>query len=150
MGHSEYRLEPMAIEDYKGVVALWKKTEGVGLNESDSRSNIRGYLKRNPGMSYVVRDHERIVGAVLCGHDGRRGYLHHLAVARTHRGRGLGKALVDACLKSLSKAGVLKCTIFVFRDNGDGETFWKNQGWVKRDDLGMMQRLISTEQISCR
>src|SRR6516164_621735 len=100
---------PMMLADFEQVIDLWQNTEGVGMNESDSRPNIESYLKRNPGMSFVARNGEQLVGAVLCGHDGRRGYLHHLAVARSHRGRKIGKQLVEACLSRLAADGILKC-----------------------------------------
>src|SRR5580692_3692620 len=95
-------IEPMTIADFDDVTALWQKTEGVGLNESDTREAIAIFLERNPGLSLIARDGRRkIIGAVLCGHDGRRGYLHHLAVASEHRRQGIGKTLVEACLSKL-------------------------------------------------
>ncbi len=130
----------MAIGDFEEVYALWKRTEGVGLNESDSPANIAAYLARNPNMSFVAHQRGQLVGAVLCGHDGRRGYLHHLAVAQRHRGRGIGGALVEACLASLKAAGILKCNIFLYADNHNGEQFWKHSGWLDRADLRVLQK----------
>ena len=69
------------IKDYDAVFALWRRSEGVGLNESDTRAAIASFLRRNPRHSFIAEKQGRIIGAVLCGHDGRRGYLHHLAVA---------------------------------------------------------------------
>ena len=80
-------IRTLRIADYEAVLRLWQDTEGVGLNESDDRCHVRIYLRRNPGMSFVAQHGGEIVGAVLCGHDGRRGYLHHLAVAKAHRKR---------------------------------------------------------------
>jgi putative acetyltransferase len=134
---------PMGLADFHQVVDLWQNTEGVGLNESDSRSNIESYLNRNPGMSFVARNGEQLVGAVLCGHDGRRGYLHHLAVARSHRGQKIGKQLVEACLRRLAADGILKCNIFLYSNNTSGELFWSSNGWNKRDDLRVMQKPIN-------
>jgi ribosomal protein S18 acetylase RimI-like enzyme len=125
--------------DFSRVLALWKKTEGMGLGESDTRSGIARFLRRNPRMSLVAVDGRRIVGAVLCGHDGRRGYLHHLAVEAGCRGRGLGRLLVAACLARLRDAGIAKCNIFLYADNSAGETFWRRLGWRVRDDLRMVQ-----------
>jgi putative acetyltransferase len=130
----------MVAHDFEGVLRLWRKSEGVGLNESDTRPALAQYLKRNPGMSFVARNGKKIVGAVLCGHDGRRGYLHHLAVARQHRRNGLGQKLVAACLAGLKRLGILKCNIFLYADNTAGERFWKKTGWVKRTDLRLMQK----------
>jgi ribosomal protein S18 acetylase RimI-like enzyme len=138
-----HAIRPMTIADYEAVLRLWRVTEGVGLNESDEREPLAAYLERNPGLSRVALDGGKIVGAVLCGHDGRRGYLHHLAVAGPHRKRGLGKALVAACLADLAKLGIPKCNIFLFADNAAGEAFWKHNGWVKRTDLQVMQKVMA-------
>jgi len=126
--------------DLPPVLALWSETEGVGLNESDEPSQLQVFLKRNPGLSLVARAGHRIIGAVLCGHDGRRGYLHHLAVVPEYRQQGLGRRLVEACLTSLAAAGILKCSIFLYADNELGEAFWKRCGWSKRNDLQILQR----------
>ena len=127
------------IEDYDAVIALWRRTEGVGLNESDTRPAIAAYLRRNPRFSFVAEKDGRIVGAVLCGHDGRRGYLHHLAVAKRHRQRGIGRQLVNACLAKLRKAGIQKCNIFIFANNAAGMKFWAHTGWKLRTELRVMQ-----------
>jgi len=127
------------IEDYDAVIALWRRTEGVGLNESDTRPAIAAFLRRNPRLSLVAETDGRITGAVLCGHDGRRGYLHHLAVSKRHRGRGIGRRLVDACLAKLRKAGISKCNIFIFAGNAAGIKFWAHTGWSLRKELRLMQ-----------
>ena len=127
------------IEDYDGVIALWRRTEGVGLNESDTRRAIAAYLLRNPRMSFVAERDDRIIGAVLCGHDGRRGYLHHLAVSKRYRQRGLGRRLVDACLAKLRRVGIQKCNIFIFANNAAGMKFWSHTGWKLRTELRLMQ-----------
>ena len=132
----------MSIADFQEVVLLWQSTKGVGLSESDSRPNIAIYLARNPGMSFVARSGSKLIGAVLCGHDGRRGYLHHLAVAEAHRKMGVGKGLVKACLGRLAAHGIPKCNIFLYADNATGESFWKHNGWVKRKDLQVMQKAV--------
>lgn len=141
MSLSNYTIRPLTPDDYDHVRQLWEGIEGVGLNESDSREAILLFLERNPELSLIVTSPSgEIAGAVLCGHDGRRGYLHHLAVAKGERGNGLGAALVDRCLSSLKNIGILKTNIFLFSDNSSGEAFWKHQGWTKRDDLVVMQR----------
>ena len=118
---------------------LWRRTEGVGLNESDTRPAIAAYLRRNPRFSFVAEKDGRIVGAVLCGHDGRRGYLHHLAVARQHRQRGIGRQLVNACLAKLRQAGIQRCNIFIFANNAVGMKFWTQNGGKLRTELRVMQ-----------
>jgi putative acetyltransferase len=127
------------IEDYDAVITLWRRTEGVGLNESDTRRAIAAYLRRNPNLSFVAEKDGRIIGAVLCGHDGRRGYLHHLAVSKRHRCRGIGWQLVSACLAKLRKAGIQKCNIFIFANNTEGMKFWTHTGWSLRTELRLMQ-----------
>jgi ribosomal protein S18 acetylase RimI-like enzyme len=121
-------------------MTLWKKTEGIGLNESDTRVAVAAFLKRNPGLSAVATSGGRVVGAILCGHDGRRGYLHHLAVAKGWRRRGLGRSLVAFCLDGLHAAGIPKCNLFLFSDNYSGRTFWKRLGWQVRTDLRLVQK----------
>ena len=127
------------IEDFDAVIALWRRTEGVGLNESDTRLAITAFLRRNPRLSFVAEQGGRIIGAVLCGHDGRRGYLHHLAVSKRHRRRGIGRLLVNACLAKLRKAGIQKCNIFIFANNAAGMKFWTHTGWSLRTELRLMQ-----------
>jgi len=135
-------IEPMAAADFEEVLRLWRNTEGVGLTDSDSPANLAAYLERNPGLSFVAREEGRIIGAVLCGHDGRRGYLHHLAVERECRRRGIGSRLVDACLERLATLGMLKCNIFLYAHNGEGRLFWESRGWVTREDLQILQKTL--------
>jgi ribosomal protein S18 acetylase RimI-like enzyme len=133
-------IREMAIQDYDEVLALWRTSEGVGLSDADSEEGVARFLARNPGLSFVARDGEHLVGAVLCGHDGRRGYIHHLAVSESHRRQGLGRALVARCLSALRRDGIGKCHIFVFADNQDTLTFWKSIGWTQRVELVMMSQ----------
>ena len=136
-------VEPLTIHDYDDVMALWKKSEGVGLSDADNREDILAYLDRNPGMSFLARDRKGVViGAVLCGHDGRRGYIHHLAVHPAHRRKGIGRDLVEKCLAALKDAGIRKCHIFIFNENQSGIGFWEKIGWESRFDLYIMSRAI--------
>jgi putative acetyltransferase len=135
-------LTSMTIADYEAVVGFWRGQEGIGLNESDERAPLERFLARNPDMSLVARDAAgEVIGAVLCGHDGRRGYLHHLAVGEAFRGRGLGRALVERCLAQLASQGIPKCNIFLFDDNAEGRKFWECMGY-KRVNWSPMQRVI--------
>ena len=133
------KIEPMRIDDFDVVMALWKASEGVGFNEMDTQPCIASYLERNPGMSFIAREKGKLIGAVLCGHDGRRGYMHHLAVAAECRKRGIARQLVAACFKELAKLGMVKCNIFVYAHNAEGQAFWKREGWNSRVDLLVMQ-----------
>lgn len=133
-------IREMTIQDYDEVLALWRASEGVGLSDADSGEGVAHFLHRNPGLSFVARDGEYLVGVVLCGHDGRRGYIHHLAVRKSHRRQGLGRALVERCLSALRRAGIDKCHIFVFGDHQDTIAFWESIGWTQRVELIMMSQ----------
>ena len=137
-----YRIRRMKDSDYDAVLALWRGIAGIGLDDdSDSKAGIVRYLKRNPGMSFIALDGRTVVGAVLSGHDGRRGYLHHLAVAEPHRRRGLGREMVNRCLRALASRRIPKCNIFLFRSNARGKAFWAHNGWKRREDLCIVQRM---------
>jgi N-acetylglutamate synthase len=137
-------ISAMKTDDFDEVAALWRATDGIGLHaDVDSREGITAFLARNPGTSQVARHDGRMVGAVLCGHDGRRGYLHHLAVAVPWRKKGVGRTLVAACLAALAFLGIPKCNIFLYADNEVGAAFWQNTGWNERADLKVLQRPCS-------
>lgn len=138
------QITEMLEADLPEVLKLWDSIEGVGLNESDTPDRLALYLRRNRGLSLVARDGGRVIGAVLCGHDGRRGYLHHLAVASPLRGQGLGRRLVEQCISLLAANGIQKCNIFVYADNDTGSAFWRKASWLDRGDLKIMQRVIDT------
>ena len=130
------------IEFYDEVFALWQQCEGLGLSDADSRQNIQSYLDRNPGMSFVALSHGKVVGAVLAGHDGRRGYIHHLAVHPHYRRKGLARQLVERCLAVLADSGIQKCHLFIFNNNTDGIEFWKRIGWIHRSDISVVSKNI--------
>ena len=115
--------------DYDRAVALWREVDGVEICEGDSRDEIAGYLDRNPGLSRVAEENGTIVGAALCGHDGRRGWIYHLAVATAYRGKGAGKLLLDDCVRGLRAAGLKRAIILVAGDNPAGHEFWLRNGW---------------------
>lgn len=133
----DVKIAPMVPADHDDALALWGRSPGVGLSRADEPAAIRRYLGRNPGLSFVAREGERLVGAVLCGHDGRRGFLHHLAVDAAYRGRGLGRKLTRRCLAALRADGIDKCHLFVLRTNEPALEFWRRIGWQERVDLRM-------------
>jgi ribosomal protein S18 acetylase RimI-like enzyme len=139
----KFILREFTIEDYDAAYALWQATEGIGLSEADKRENIAFFLTRNQGLSMVAVEKDRIVGALLCGSDGRRGFLHHLAVAKSHRRAGIGRALVTRCLSGLAGIGMRKCHIFVMADNSEGKGFWQGIGWEERTTLLVMSHDVS-------
>jgi putative acetyltransferase len=141
-----YTLRPLTISDYEVVYALWQKTEGMGLGDSDTREAVAAFLKRNCGLSFVACSSDgQIVGAMLCGHDGRRGYLHHLAVARTHRKQGIGRAIVNESLARLAAINIHKANLFLFANHSEGRTFWQHQGWTAREDIVLVQKVLKPE-----
>jgi len=129
----------MTKADYDAALALWRSSDGVVLNESDSREAFAQFLERNPGLSLVARARNQIVATVLCGHDGRRGYLHHLVVASAYRRNSVATRLVTQCLARLHALHIPKCNIFLLRDNAEGRLFWERNGWSRREDLEMRQ-----------
>jgi len=138
-----YQLRDFGMEDYEKAYALWESSEGIGLSAADSRESIALFLKQNPGLSFVAvpasaAGSAELLGAVLASCDGRRGFLYHLAVARSARGQGIGRALVERSLAALARAGVRKCHIFVARDNDGGKAFWEKAGWEERTTLFVM------------
>ena len=126
------------IEDYDAAVELWKRVEGLDVAEGDDRENIKRFLKQNAGLSRVATDGSTIVGAVLCGHDGRRGYIYHLAVDPKYQGRGVGKRLIDECLAGLKRVGLERANILVAKDNPRGLEFWRRSGWEDLDGAAAM------------
>lgn len=139
---TDYEIREMQILDHPDVIRLWKSVPGIGLSDADSKAGIAMFLTHNPGLSYVACNGGELVAAVLCGNDGRRGYIHHLAVHPEHRKRGLGKRLVERCLTVLRNCGIQKCHLFVYRENLEGMAFWEHTGWIERIDLTIMSKEI--------
>lgn len=129
--------------DYEAVRALWMRTPGMGINSlDDSREGIARYLRRNPGTCFVAIDDGGLVGVILSGHDGRRGFIYHTAVDVEHRGKGTGKALVYRALEALRSEGIAKVALVVFERNEIGNGFWERIGFEKRTDLVYRNMLI--------
>jgi ribosomal protein S18 acetylase RimI-like enzyme len=118
-----------AIEDYDAALELWQQVEGLEIAEGDDKEGVAQFLARNPGLSRVATDGSAVVGVALCGHDGRRGHIYHLAVDPAYQGRGLGKRLLDECLEGLRRAGLKRVIIMVADDNPSGRGFWKRSGY---------------------
>lgn len=136
-------ISPFTLDAYDKVMALWKESEGIGLSGADSKESVQSYLERNLNMSLTAEDSQgTLLGAVLCGHDGRRGYIYHLAVHPDHRRQGIGRKLVQECLAQLKAAGIQKCHIFIFEDNTSATDFWKGIGWTYRTDIRVISKDI--------
>ncbi|MBJ9992337.1 MULTISPECIES: GNAT family N-acetyltransferase [Paenibacillus] len=130
-------MREMTIQDYNQMYMLWNKIEGLALSSADSKSSIEEYLLRNPGLSFVCEEDSRIIGTILAGHDGRRGFIYHLAVDPGYRKQKIGQRLVQLSLQQLSVQGIEKCHIFVIDDNSAGNAFWSKEGWEKRSGFSV-------------
>lgn len=136
-------IRQMTIADYDDVYSFWLNTPGMGLNDiDDSRDGIAKYLERNPRTCYVAVEQDRIVGAILSGHDGRRGYIYHTAVDAAMRKRGIGTALVQAAMDALKAEGISKAALVVFANNSIGNAFWEKRGFAVRTDLHYRNKAI--------
>lgn len=126
----------MTISDYEEIYDVWINTPGMGLNSTDdSKEGIEKYLKRNPTTSFVAECDGKVVGVIMAGHDGRRGYLHHTAVLSAYRNQGIAKTLVEAAMKALEKEGIHKVALVAFKKNEIGNGFWEHLGFVEREDI---------------
>ncbi len=149
MNENSYTLRIMTIEDYQAVYALWQTIHGIGLRSlDDSEAGIRRFLDRNPTTSVVAECDGKIVGAILCGHDGRRGCLYHVCVHEEYRKRGIGKAMAVFCMKTLQAERINKVSLIAFRRNEVGNAFWKSVGWTFRDDLNYYDFGLNDENIT--
>lgn len=137
----------MTIADYDAVYALWLSCKGIGLNNlDDSRDGIERFLERNPETCFVAEDGDRIIGAIMAGNDGRRGYIYHTAVSPDRRREGVAKRLVGTVLDALKKLGISKAALAVFERNSDGNAFWESVGFTVRNDL-VYRNLALTDMI---
>lgn len=138
----------MIAADYDQVYALWKTIKGFAMRSlDDSREGVERFLKRNPQTSVVAIEDGKIVGAILCGHDGRRGCLYHVCVEPGYRRRGIGKAMVVFCMNALRKEQINKVSLIAFAQNDIGNAFWHHVGWMQREDLNYYDFVLNSENI---
>ena len=141
------RIRTMDIADYDKVYALWMSCKNMGFNNlDDSREGIEKFLRRNPGTSFLAEDSDQIVGIVLSGHDGRRGFIYHMAVAEEYRRQGIASKLLEKTLAALQNEGINKAALVVFNRNEAGNKFWESQGFTVREDLTYRNKAL-TEMI---
>ncbi len=134
----------MTIEDYPAVYALWRSCQGMGLNDvDDSREGIARFLARNPTTCFVAIEDEKIVGVIMAGNDGRRGYIYHTAVDPACRRQGIAHQLADTALAALRELGITKVALVAFRRNQSGNAFWESQGFTAREDLVYRNKAIA-------
>ena len=138
----------MKAEDYDKLYELWMTIKGFGIRSiDDSREGVERFLKRNPGISVVAEMDGRVVGAILCGHDGRRGCLYHVCVHEDYRMHGIGRAMVVHCMNALQQEGINKVSLIAFTKNDIGNAFWKQIGWTKREDLNYYDFVLNQKNI---
>ena len=138
----------MTIDDYEEVSLLWHKIKGFSIRSiDDSREGVARFLKRNPDSSVVAVEDSRVVGAILCGHDGRRGCMYHVCVDPEYRMRGIGKSMVVFAMNALKKENISKVSLIAFTKNDVGNKFWRCIGWTKREDLNYYDLVLNSENI---
>lgn len=141
-------IREMKIEDYEQVYALWMTVKGFAMRSiDDSKEGVERFLKRNPHTSVVAQEDGKIVGAILCGHDGRRGCLYHVCVSSEYRRRGIGTEMVVFAMNALKKEKISKISLIAFTENDIGNAFWNRIGWTKREDLNYYDFVLNRENI---
>ena len=139
----------MTIDDYDSVYELWMSIKGFGIRSlDDSREGVGKFLKRNPATSMVAVEDQKIVGAILCGHDGRRGCMYHVCVHEDYRMQGIGKAMAAKAMEALRAEGISKVSLIAFKRNEVGNSFWKGVGWEFREDLNYYDFTLNEENIT--
>ncbi len=139
----------MTMEDYDQVRELWSSIKGFGIRSvDDSRDGVKRFLKRNPATSVVAVEDGRVVGAILCGHDGRRGCLYHVCVHKDYRMRGIGKSMVVFAMEALKAEQINKVSLIAFTQNDIGNAFWREIGWTKREDLNYYDFTLNEKNIT--
>ncbi len=128
----------MSVEHINAALDLWRHIEGMGLSSADEPEALTRFLQQNRGLSFIAADNGRLVGTCLCGSDGRRGYLYHLAVDPDYRRQGIGSDLVEAVFTALRQRDIHKCHIMVYGTNTTGLKFWQQEGWVRRPEIVLM------------
>ena len=141
-------IRTMTIEDYEEVALLWEKIKGFAIRSlDDSREGIDRFLKRNPTTSVVATEDGKIVGAILCGHDGRRGCMYHVCVDPEHRRRRIGTQMVVFAMEALRREQISKVSLIAFTKNDIGNAFWNRIGWTRREDLNYYDFVLNRENI---
>lgn len=142
-------IRAMLPSDYDNVYALWKKIEGFGIRSiDDSREGVTKFIKRNPTTSVVAIVDDEVVGSLLCGHDGRTGYLYHVCVRKDMRRHGIGKDMVVRAMNMLKDEGINKVALLAFRTNEGGNAFWKQVGWKEREDINYYDFVLNEANIT--
>ena len=145
---AEITYRSMVIEDFEQVHALWEHISGFALRSlDDSRDYVERFLDRNPGISVVALDGEKVTGSILCGHDGRQASFYHVCVSPDYRKHGIGREMVRFCLAKLKEEKISKATLVAFDSNDGGNKFWQRIGWTPREDFNSYEFLLNEENI---
>lgn len=149
MGEAIYTLRRMTVSDYDQVHALWMRIKGFAIRSiDDSREGVERFVRRNPTTSIVACVGDKIVGAILCGHDGRRACFYHVCVDEAYREHGIGKAMVEKALEELREEKINKVNLIAFKNNEVGNRFWKSMGWTFREDLNYYECTLNEENVT--
>ena len=147
--NQEITIRPMQQSDYHNVYKLWKTIKGFGIRSmDDSEEGVARFLRRNPSTSMVAEAEGQVVGAILCGHDGRRGCFYHVCVREDYRKQGIGKNMAVMAMKALQEEGINKVCLIAFKKNEVGNSFWKSVGWTFREDLNYYDFVLNDENIT--
>ena len=148
-GTMDIIIREMKMEDYDQVYALWTEIKGFGIRTvDDSREGVERFLRRNPTTSVVAVQNGRVIGYILCGHDGRTGCFYHVCVEASYRKHGIGYCMVRAAMEALHKEGVSKITLIAFKRNQVGNAFWKGIGWTEREDINSYEFILNEKNIT--
>lgn len=146
---SDYKVRVMTCEDYDQVHDLWMSIHGFGIRSmDDSREGVEKFIRRNPTTSMVAEMEGQVVGAILCGHDGRRGCFYHVCVREGYRQHGIGRAMATACMRALQDEGINKVSLIAFKSNEIGNRFWRGAGWDFREDLNYYDFTLNDNNIT--
>lgn len=142
-GEKRMNIRLMRSSDYSAVYALWLSCSGMGLNSADdSEEGIARFLDRNPTTCFVAEEDTELVGVIMAGHDGRRGFIYHTAVSPRYRRQGIGETLVNAAMDALKECGISKAALVAFERNEAGNAFWEQMGFERRQDLIYRNRTL--------
>ncbi len=148
-GTMSINIRVMTPDDYDKVYKLWLSIKGFGIRSiDDSREGVERFLKRNPSTSVVAEQNGRIVGSIMCGHDGRTGCFYHVCVAADYRKHGVGYRMVRFAMRALMEEGVSKVTLIAFKENQVGNVFWQSLGWTGREDVNYYELVLNEENIT--
>lgn len=149
MNNEEVKIRPMTMDDFEQVHSLWMEISGFGIRSiDDSKEGVEPFIRRNPTTSMVAEMDGRIVGAILCGHDGRRAGLYHVCVKEAYRKHGIGQKLVERCLEALKKEKISKVNLIAFKKNEVGNRFWQKLGWKYCDNVNYYECVLNEENVT--